>query len=261
LYLTYIILAILFSFYEHLITEENWYRVLGLLTFTDNIFAAVKGFNPILFTGHLWTISYEEQFYLLLPFLIPWLIRLKLKNRIYFFVVAFIVGSLVRVFSIYFDFKDSFIWTFPITHFESILIGIAVGFYEQEFMKINKKITSIVFLPETNVIAYHLLIVYPVAGIFSGSVLCYVLNPDTVFAKKVLSNNFVAFAGRISFGLYVFHIFCIRLVDYLMGISNPVLNLFISLFLILIVATLSYFFLEKRFLLLKKRFVRIPSRV
>ncbi|HTJ48992.1 MAG TPA: acyltransferase, partial [Cyclobacteriaceae bacterium] len=165
LYLTYVILAILFSYYEHVITEENWYRALGLLTFTDDIFAAVKGFNPILFTGHLWTISYEEQFYLLLPFLIPWLVRLKFKNRIYFFVGAFIIGSLVRGISIYFDFKDPFIWIFPITHFESILVGIVIGFYEHEFMKINKNviiailllsITGIMFLPETNVIAYHL---------------------------------------------------------------------------------------------------------
>jgi peptidoglycan/LPS O-acetylase OafA/YrhL len=270
LYLTYVILAILFSFYEHLITEENWYRVLGLLTFTDNIFTAFKGFNPILFTGHLWTISYEEQFYFLLPFLIPWLVRLKFKSRIYFFVGAFIVGSFVRGFSIYFDFKDPFIWTFPITHFESILVGIVIGFYEQEFMKISKKviitilllsITSIVFLPETNVIAYHLLIVYPIAGIFSGSVLCYLLNAEIIFIKKALSNKIVAFAGKISFGLYVFHIFCMRLVDYLMGISNPVLNLFISLFLILIVASLSYFILEKRFLVMKERFMKIPSRV
>ncbi|HEY8937550.1 MAG TPA: acyltransferase, partial [Cyclobacteriaceae bacterium] len=234
LYLTYVTLAIFFSFYNHLTANENWYRALGLLTFTDDIFAALEGFNPILFTGHLWTISYEEQFYLLLPFLIPWLVRLNFKNRIYFVIITFVVGSLVRGLTIYFDFDDPFIWTFPITHFESILVGIVIGFYEQEFLKINKKIiltilllsiTSILFLPETNVIAYHLLIVYPIAGIFSGSVLCYVLHADTVFVRKVLSNKVIAFAGKISFGLYVFHIFCMRLVDYVMGISNPVLNL------------------------------------
>jgi len=78
LYFTYVILAIILSVYWHVITSGNLHRIVGLLTFTDNFFAAFQGFNPIRFTGHLWTISYEEQFYLCLPFFVPYLLLIYL---------------------------------------------------------------------------------------------------------------------------------------------------------------------------------------
>jgi peptidoglycan/LPS O-acetylase OafA/YrhL len=43
-------------------------RSIGMLTFTDNIFAAFFNYNFVIwFCDNLWTISYEKQFYLVIP--------------------------------------------------------------------------------------------------------------------------------------------------------------------------------------------------
>ncbi|HOO67414.1 MAG TPA: acyltransferase [Bacteroidales bacterium] len=48
------------------LTRDINIRLIGLLAFSDNIFTAVKGYIPLPWANHLWTIAYEEQFYLFL---------------------------------------------------------------------------------------------------------------------------------------------------------------------------------------------------
>src|SRR5688572_15237444 len=128
LYFTYCIIAILFSYYQGVLTHENWFRALGLLSFTDNILASIHYYNPILFTGHLWTISMEEQFYLMIPFVVSFLAgrNPRLRNLLLFIVL--IIGTFIRLVFIDEGIKHPAIWVLPVTHFESILAGIFLGF-------------------------------------------------------------------------------------------------------------------------------------
>lgn len=273
LYLIYCIIAIIFSCYKDVLTFENWNRSVGLLTFSDNIFVSLYDYNPILFTGHLWTLSYEEQFYLALPFLILFLVKRNSDyQRNLFLIIIMIGGSLIRLFFIYNNVNRFAIWVLPITHFESILFGVFLGFRKEILKTINLfpwlliaavSILIIFLLPSNLITSYYLMILYPCIGVLSGSLVCIFLYSRSEIYKTLLSNKVSVYLGKISFGLYVFHIFCILLTDFLspyLNLNNVVLKISISLSLTIILASISYLLLEKRFLTLKDNFTTVPSK-
>jgi len=270
LYFGYVLLVIILSGYLHLITSDNWHRAIGLLTFTDDFFAAFEGFNPIRFTGHLWTISYEEQFYLCLPFLIPLLIHQPPGRRVKFLIAILVASQLVKCIAIYDRRADPFIWTMPLTHLESIVAGIIIAFYEERCMRLNRTLVGLLavfsaslifFLPDTSVVSYHLVLVYSFAGLFSASVICLAINERTRVLRNFLSNGVVRFFGKISFGLYVFHSVCLYASDRMLGISRPLLNASLALLAVVLISSISYALFERKFLLIKNtRFTRIAVR-
>ena len=270
LYFIYVIIAIVFSWHTHVITIHNWVRVVGLLTFSDNIFAAFNGYNPIRFTGHLWTISYEEQFYLLLPFVIRYFTKSNVIKAPWFLAICFFIGFFIRLSFIYFKAGHPTIWVLPVTHFESVLIGMLFGYCYPTLDKINPiifflcavvSISIILLLPGTGSITYHLMILYPCIGMASGSIVSFILFSRSQIVKIFFKYRPLAFLGRISFGLYVFHNFCISMIFYFLKESQTTLLTFLlSLFLTIALATLSYVLLESPFLKMKRQFTAIPSR-
>jgi peptidoglycan/LPS O-acetylase OafA/YrhL len=165
--------------------------------------------------------------------------------------------------------KHPAIWVLPVTHFESILFGIVLGFQDHNFYRIRSRfyfmaailsVVAILLLPGTDSTAFHLMILYPCIGIASVSILCIALKSEEGTLNKILCGNILVFLGKISFGLYVFHNACIFLTEYLFRGSANILIAGGSLMLTIIVATMSYYFLERRFLRMKKNFTIIPSR-
>jgi peptidoglycan/LPS O-acetylase OafA/YrhL len=76
--------------------------------------------------------------------------------------------------------------------------------------------------------------------------------------------GFLQYLGKISYGLYVYHLACIRISDRLLhvewGIAGILLRICLALGLTILISALSYRFLESPFLELKKRFTFIDSR-
>ncbi len=79
----------------------------------------------------------------------------------------------------------------------------------------------------------------------------------------------LVYCGKISYGLYVFHVFWIQMVKSLLGVlgavpsgrlSYPATYLTLALGATLLTATASYELFEKRFLRLKDRFAVVASR-
>ncbi len=272
LYFTYVSIAILFSIYKHIITPEVSFRIIGLLTFTENIFASIYHYNPIRFTGHLWTISYEEQFYLVLPFIILLLVTKSTQQKNLYLFIALAIGVIIRLFFIYIHATHPAIWVLPVTHFESIWIGMFLGLKHDSIHKVKPlvyyiagflSLDVILWLPNTAPPSYHLMILYPCVGIISGSLLCIALCSKKEVLKQVLSNNVVMYLGKISFGLYVFHNFSLALTDYVLRwleINTIALNILISFLVTILLASFSYFALEKKFLAMKTKFSVIQSR-
>src|ERR1700681_1125951 len=103
-------------------------RAVGLLTFTDNILTAHSSYNPIHLTAHLWTISYEEQFYLVIPVLLLFLFRSSRARVVTCLLASAAVLVVVRATLIHLlRTPHPAIWVLPVTHFESIILGIVVG--------------------------------------------------------------------------------------------------------------------------------------
>jgi peptidoglycan/LPS O-acetylase OafA/YrhL len=249
-------------------------RLMGLLTFTDNIISAFKGFNPLPYTTHLWTISYEEQFYIVIPFAIYFLIKCSKQQRLkYFFIICF-VGTACKLLFIFKSLPHPVIWTLPFAHFESILLGVAIAFGGLNFL-LNSFSTPVIgifgivcfavlcFLPNINTLSYALLLSYLLVGLSTSCVVFAVLNNN--FLKKILSQKVLVFLGKRSYGLYLFHFLGNGFAGHL-SVHYPMLpnNLYASFaysFLFSVAAAIiSYQFLEKPFLKLKTKFEVIFSR-
>jgi peptidoglycan/LPS O-acetylase OafA/YrhL len=255
-------------------SQEITIRIVGLFSFFDNIMTATKGYNPLPFAGHLWTIAYEEQFYIFIPLVILLLVRSSLKTKIISFLSVFILFTILRHILIINNYSYWAIWTLPITHFESIILGIIIGFGGFDFLL--RKIKPMIFvfvgilffiivslLPSINVISNLLHLTYIFVGFSTSMILFSVIHSQTL--KNMFSKKLFVFLGKRSYGLYIYHLLgnsvAINLTEYISDIPSSDLWLFIySLTFTIVASILSYKFIEKPFLILKKRFEVVVSR-
>jgi peptidoglycan/LPS O-acetylase OafA/YrhL len=128
LYFVFLSAALTYSVYAVGWHEMTLVRLLGMLTFTDNLLCMAWAYNGlILYTGHLWSISYEEQFY----FVVPWALRVchrLSKAQIWYGLSAILLlGMAVRAFFIYYQVGHPAIYVCPLTHFEAVIGGLVLG--------------------------------------------------------------------------------------------------------------------------------------
>lgn len=276
IYYLYIGVAIVFAifFLDGSLSDYLGIRLNGLLTFTDNIVSAYHGYNTIPLTNHLWTIGYEEQFYIFIPLIILFLVRSSYRTKAIAFGSIIILFTAARILLIQNETPHPAVWVLPITHFESIVLGIVIGFGGFDFLqkKINSLILggtgilmfiAITFLPDIDQTTQWINFAYILVGISTSLVLFSVLNNK--YLKVFFSQKIFIYLGKRSYGLYVYHRLCIvvamKILDWTSLIPNNSLTVFIlALIFTIIVSIFSYQIIEKPFLRLKKKFEVVVSR-
>ncbi|MBN1453734.1 MAG: acyltransferase [Anaerolineales bacterium] len=271
-----LIITILFNGWNSVVMQ----RFIGMLTFTDNLASATMGYNTaILYSAHIWTISYEEQFYLIIPWVLRKFYQIKKSTTGVILVGAMLIGMLIRALFIYLQFDHPVIWVLPVTHFESIFGGLMVGL--GLFDKPLKKIPGwllllagifalywVTSLPNVNLIQWRLMYTYPLIGIGTSLILFAVMRGNLGFISYLFKNKILGYLGKISYGLYVFHFVGLELARNLTSIYisegrllvYPATVLLLSLIITVAISMASYQFLERPFLRLKERFTFIKSR-
>jgi len=271
-----LIITILFNGWNSVVMQ----RFIGMLTFTDNLASAMMGYNTaILYSAHIWTISYEEQFYLVIPWVLRKFYQIKKSTTGVILVGAMLIGMLFRALFIYNQFDHPVIWVLPITHFESIFGGLMVGL--GLFDKPLKKIPGwllllagafalylVTSLPNVNLIQWRLMLTYPLIGIGTSLILFAVMQGNLGPLSYLFKNKILGYLGKISYGLYVFHFVGLELAHNLTIayvseqrlLVYPATVLLISLVITVAISMASYQFLERPFLRLKERFTFIKSR-
>lgn len=252
-------------------------RALGLFTFTDNIMSARWGYNPIIFSGHLWTISYEEQFYLIIPLLLLFLFRSTRSRVVNFLSFSALVLVIVRGIFIHLEIPNPAIWVLPVTHFESIFLGIVIGLggFDFIFTKVWPLLVLIgglffgflmTRLGPLNIISWKLMIEYPLVGLSTSLIVYFILRTGKARWMKWLSFGPFVFLGKVSYGLYVYHVLGIYLgrnlvLHFLQTEHFHNLIIFMaSLVITVAIASVSYLVIERPALRLKKHFEIIASR-
>ena len=249
-------------------------RVLGLFSFSDNLITAVKGYSPLPFTGHLWTIGYEEQFYIFVPIIIYFLVRSSVRTRLIFFGSVLVLFNMIRFVLISDKATGPAIYVLPFTHFESILMGIIVGFGDTDFLfeKLRPLVLGLFgvlffgflcLLPVMEDVSFLLIASYSFVGLSTSSVLFSVSNSDLL--RKIFSNKLLVFLGKRSYGLYVYHLLAYAIanaeVRRIQEVHVKYFALFgVWLFITVVISLASYEFIELPFLRLKKRFEVVRSR-
>lgn len=255
-------------------TSLGW-RFIGLLTFSDNLMAAFKGYNPIAYSAHLWTIAYEEQFYLVIPLLLSYLLGSQASHVTKLLIGLAVVGLSARAVMIWLAIPHPAIWVLPVSHFESILLGIAVGLgaFDAIFSRLpvmapiillGACLWMLLMLPPISTISWHLMSTYILVGLISSLALYVVCRTNRLIWMNFLQSKTLVFLGKISYGLYVFHFLGLAIGRYVvvnwLSVQNGFSHFLISLTITVMLAIISFTLLERPFLKLKKRFEIVHSR-
>ena len=264
------------------VVDQIWYAIL----YVYNFYSASYTFNPSRMLDHLWSLSVEEQFYIIWPLLILLVNEKHLKKL---FVAGIIAGPVFRliIFIIYqigdVDSFRTYVWfpiyTLPFSHIDAFafgayisrfsipnarkqllylsfavpLIGFATQFiangYFEPFLTLGYQVT----LPD----AYQYIWAYTLLN-YWFVVIIYCVAREKMFVQ-FLDWPPLQYLGKISYGLYIYHFPLIWIAGLIRDHSFPdaaarpviLVGAFVGT---VAVASLSYYMLERPFLKLKDRF-------
>jgi peptidoglycan/LPS O-acetylase OafA/YrhL len=242
---------------------------------------------PIL--GHTWSLSVEEQFYILWPTLLYGMLRLRLSRRRILLLVCYGIAASVMLRTGLYHWHQNHgldratvifrLYRGLDTRADALLVGCLLGLLaawnllpkSRRFIRWTgaTSIVSLIYLgflvssrrPE-NSQYYHGL--FTVVGLMTAIILARLLSAPARFACRILESAPLVVTGRISYSLYLFHMPILHLLMpmglYLGSAMGRFWAYAILVFLVVglsfLAALLSYRFVERPFLRLKDRMRR-----
>ena len=222
---------------------------------------------PFSVASPLWSISVEEQFYIAWPLLL----LLFGVNRIKQLAIVLLAIALsTRILLAAYGAEHPAVWANTFARLDPIALGAILAFVlGGRAPRINGAFRLLMIgaaLASFLLVAKYLeqdgptsIATYSVTALASVLLLIAVLQKDARLLRFP-PFTWLVYLGRISYGLYVFHLLSIALVGQLLFIPllgiqvNFEIRLLLSLLLTVLFAVVSYTLLEQPFLKLKERF-------
>ena len=274
LYLAAIGLGLAVALMVHAPNQRAW--PIWFLLLAGNVYTGLFGF-PSNSMFQLWSISIEEQFYLVWP----WAARAISRFGLFLVCFALILLSNATLFELgqTHATSDPAIGTNSLVEFEMFAVGILLALRPQKVRRPHVAVgilqalagialwiegTSMLgtaMLPSFAISAGRFILIAAYAAFALGS--AALLDGFCRIGGAVIPRS-LAYLGRISYGLYVFHILAIAVAGALAGpLTSPahVAAYCLGAFLLTVAAAvLSYTYFEAPFLRLKRRFEWLHSR-
>ena len=273
--------------YMQIFLDQVWYAIFYVYDF----FFGTIAFNYSFFLDHFWSLSVEEQFYIFWPLLILLIPEKSLKKLFLGFIALGLIFRIVflfvysaGVFRFLGESAPLAIFPLPFSHMDAFAFGAYISRFaipkaKEQFLPLLVSLPIIGFASqyiatgETGTISslgYPILLPNAYQFIWGYTLLNYFFA-ITIYSvvKHALFNHFLEwpplrYLGKISYGLYVYHFpvlwFSIRVRDF--GVvdpfAKPVIAL-VSFIVTLLLASISYKYLEKPLLNLKDRFFSLKT--
>ena len=279
-------LSPLITNYEHEFNHNIWYAFFYVYDF----FSASAAYESTWTFIHLWSLSVEEQFYLIWPLLILLTPKKHFKKLC---LCAIALGPLFRLITTLvfrhhlFPFLSSSpegaTYVLPFSQVDAFALGAYISRFDIPRPRLQL-LALLLIIPIVGIITDYLVtgqyvlatLGYglPLRGAYKEvwgysllnylfAVLIYCVIRTKLFQSD-LSGSIISYIGKISYGLYIYHYFIIAIVVSLFKkyslphyLGAPGV-FWTALILTIIVASLSYYLLEKPILNLKTRFFDIP---
>lgn len=258
-----------FAYYND---NELWFW-----TYFQNWLMVVKGPAPVPFLSHFWSLAIEEQFYLFWPLIIFLIRKLGTLRKVIFVLIAISIVVRVTTWLLNPNQVETY-YCNTLTRMDSLLMGSLLAVHLREGKEIAHHWIKLVFS------AYFLLIsasiflfgnvsqdnaLFPTVGytlsaLFFSCILYLFIKIKWDVQHWLMKLNALRFIGKISYGIYVYHIpiylvLCSLLSEktnhlFENGLHHTLFLSTTSLLLTIIVSALSYYLIEKPILNLKKHF-------
>lgn len=208
--------------------------------------------------GTLWSISVEEQFYLFWPLIVRDSARGQLKSVA---IRLWSVAVLGRFALLLMGTPPDALWENTLSHIDSLACGILLS---STGLRCSWR-GALVAAGSSLWIAGSLLrstevgivLTYPCVGVGAAAFLLAILGARTPIVRQPM----LVYLGRISYGLYVFHVPILLFTARWIGSSRAwPLCLVCAMGITGTAAAISYRWLESPFLRLKRRFEHVASR-
>lgn len=244
-------------------------HLLPMLTFSGNLSYMLFPSTALPSSAHLWTISLEEQFYAIAPLLAVF----GLCFRRYAWVlavaaVAFSVGA--RWYVLTNELPFPVVWVFTLCRLDPFVVGAALAVLLHARPELQKAQLGW-FFALLSLAGFALVMNFPQVGqsmhttwqltataLASGCLVLAALLPRGL--ARPLSGAVLPYLGKISFGIYVFHMLARDMVQIVLPGAAWWLIFASSLGVTIVCAHASYQIWERPFLRLKRRYECVGSR-
>lgn len=262
------------------------------LTYVYDFYFALDRYVPSYFLTHFWTLAVEEQFYLVWPLFILLTPRKHLQKA---FWVVIALAPLLRLLTLGLHGLEAFsflrdsvalvVYSLPFTHLDAFALGAVLTLIRIPKAK-SILLVSLVVLPlvglatdylatgqwkDTSLASLGFPITMPYGNKFIWGYslvngLCALVIYGVArlgWANRLLEWRPLRYLGKISYGMYVYHLAIIWLMTTIFNLNItkpfPPLLAFVTFGLVWIVAALSFHLMEKPLMDLKDRFFTVPN--
>lgn len=267
------------------LTKHFWPNLVFFIFFVPNV-AFSMFTHAVPNVGQLWSIGVEEQFYLIWP----WIVR-KSKNFIKTMITFTLILLFIKAAFLLYSQGNDAEWVKSVKKFlamsklESMSIG-GIGAWilyskRDDLLKfIYNPIVLIIALIGIPALIYITPLSFQNVVYLAYSVcsVIIILNfAGNAKLKNVLENRVLDFLGKISFGIYMYHMLVVTFVlnfsrDYLklgyfpegairreVSLTENILIYTLVIGLTILLASLSYLYFEKRFIKMKWKVTKVVS--
>jgi peptidoglycan/LPS O-acetylase OafA/YrhL len=243
-----------------------WSQAWSAFFYVSNYFHAIVHPNPD-YMIHTWSLSAEEQFYLLWP--LSFLLFLKKKRSLMISLGLVIAGVWIHRIHLYIfaHAKEYITYAFD-TRVDALLVGCLLALALKEGLggwlveKVCRPFWGPVvtgLLIGVSVYAgnlstgYRLMAGLAIEPLFVAILICQLIVQSTSsLSWKWLNSKPVVYLGRISYPLYLYHMLATHAAGRIPGL-NTVFFIAVTISFATIIASCSYHFVEKPFLALKNK--------